>query len=242
MVQSGVSPDQRDSSNTMTFFCLGFRVLLPLLIILCAFSVHAQSGRRQSKAPQVAPVPTPTPEPTPKPKEETKTDTGFIVGIDRSDSFSYYPLSFYTTVLNACADRLKKGASAKVTTSEHMNRGEAIRAAKSEKTTHVVWLRFYVLSMNRQGTSDADIELEYTVFAPVTAKIATSGRTYQNATRTGPVIVGPPRGSTSILYREALLKRAAEDAADRILKALHLAVRDRPAFPSSVRLLHKSDR
>jgi hypothetical protein len=218
------------------------QLLLTFLALLCAFSVHAQSGRRQSKPPQVAPVPTPTPEPTPKPKEETKTDVGFIVGIDQNDSFSYYPLSYYTTVLNACADRLKRGSSAKVTTSEHMNRGEAIRAAKSEKTTYVVWLRFYALNMNNQSTRDADIELEYTVFTPVTAKIATSGRSYQNARRAGPVVVGPPGGSTSILYREALLKRTAEDAADRILKALHLAVGERPAFPSSVRLLHTSDR
>ncbi|HSB29312.1 MAG TPA: hypothetical protein VLE19_15700, partial [Pyrinomonadaceae bacterium] len=69
------------------------------------------------------------------------------------------------------------------------------------------------------------IQLEYVVFAPGTAKIVTSGRTYQNASRKGPVVVGPTGGgSTSGLYREVLLKRAGEEAGDRILRALHLIV------------------
>jgi len=59
------------------------------------------------------------------------------------------------------------------------------------------------------------------VFAPVTGKIATTGSTYPNARRAGPVVLGP--GSNPALYRDQLLVRAGEDAADRILKALHLS-------------------
>jgi hypothetical protein len=197
--------------------------LLLFIVLFFAVTVQAQSGRRQSKPAPAAPVPTPTPEPTPTPKEGTKTDLGFIVTIDTTAIFEYYPLSYYTAVVNACADRLRKASSATVTTAQHMNRGDAIKKAKTEKTTYVVLLRLVSYSMGGSGQGrDQDIELEFNVFAPTTAKIATSGKSYQNATRKGPVIVQPPGGSTSsIVYREMLLKRAAEDAADRILRSLH---------------------
>jgi hypothetical protein len=74
-----------------------------------------------------------------------------------------------------------------------------------------------------QYVRDSQIEIEYVVFAPGTAKIATSGRTYQNANRKGPVVVQPPGGSNNQVYVERMLERAAEDAAERILKALHLS-------------------
>ena len=66
-----------------------------------------------------------------------------------------------------------------------------------------------------------DLMLEYVAFAPGTAKVVTTGRSYMNGRRTGPVVVGPGGTSTSALYREKLLEMAGEDAGDRILKALH---------------------
>lgn len=202
-----------------------FRVLLGSLLLTCALSLHAQSGRRQTKPATAAPVPTPTPESTPTPKQETTDDLGFLVGMDTGSVFEYYPLSYYTTVLDACAGRLRKGSSAKVSTSNHLSRGEAIKKAKAEKTTYVVLLNLTQFTMSSRQGRDEDIELEFTVFAPQTGKIATSGRSYQNARRAGPVIVQPPGGSGNMMYRELLLRRAAEDAADRILKGLNLGER-----------------
>jgi hypothetical protein len=71
--------------------------------------------------------------------------------------------------------------------------------------------------------STQEAELEFIVYAPTTGKIATSGRSYQNANSKGPIVVQPPRGGGNTVYQERMLRRAAEDAADRILKALHLA-------------------
>ena len=218
----------------MTSLLFSFRVLLPSLIILFAITAQAQSGRRQSKPGPAVPVPTPTPEPTAQPKETPKSDLGFIVGMDSHGTFDFYAPSYYTAVLDGCSDRLRKASSAKtVTTSREMNRGDAIKKAKAEKTTYVVLLRLVSFRMSGQAR-DQDLEIEYTVFAPVTAKIATSGKSYQNANRSGPVIVQPPGGGTSsILYRERLLKRAAEDAADRILSALHMRGPDRLVVPTA---------
>ena len=202
-----------------------FRVLLGALLVVCALSVHAQSGRRQVKPATAAPVPTPTPAPTPTPKQETTIDLEFHVAMDTGSTFEYYPLRYYTAVVDACAARLSRASAAKVTTSRHLSRGEAVKKAKAEKTTYIVLLRLTQFAMSSRQGREEDIELEFTVFAPQTGKIATRGTSYQNARRQGPVIVQPPGGSSSVMYRELLLKRAAEDAADRILKALHVSER-----------------
>jgi hypothetical protein len=201
--------------------------LFLLLFVAIGFfstTAHTQSGRRQNKPAPSAPVPTPTPEPTPQPKNEPKSDLSFIVGIDRSDSFTYYPLGFYTAVLRGCSDSLSRGSSAKVTTSQHLTRSEAIKKAKTEKTAYVVWMRLTSLAMAtaRQPNVNEEAEIEYVVYTPVTAKIATNGRAYQNASRKGPIVVQPPGGRGNVLYQEHMLKRAAEDVGDRILKALHI--------------------
>lgn len=198
---------------------------LALLVLVAAIAfvavAQAQSGRRRTTPAPAAPIPTPTPDPTPTPKKEKESELGFIVGIDRSDGFSNLPLTFYSAVMNSCADRLRNGSSAKVDTASQLTRAEAIKKAKSEKTTYVVYLRFTTISMRDYSAQEA--ELEFIVYAPTTGKIATSGRSYQNANSKGPVVVQPPRGGGNIIYQERMLRRAAEDAADRILKALHLA-------------------
>jgi hypothetical protein len=224
----------------MTSLRFSLRILLPSLIILFAVTGLAQSGRRQKKPEPAAPVPTPTPEPTPTSKEEKKTDLGFIVSLDNSTMFEFYPLSYSSAVLQGCSERLRKASSADVTTARDMNRGDAIKKAKAEKTTYVVLLRLVSFPIGGTQRQDEEIELEYTVFAPVTAKIATSGKSYQNAARKGPVSVSRPGGTSSMLYREILLKRAAENAADRILSALHLRAPERPIGSTSFQPLRRA--
>ena len=193
-----------------------------LLLAFCALSVQAQSGRRQVKPPPVAPVPTPTPEATPVPKKEVKNDLVFFVGADRDSSYASLPFTYYDAVLRGCASRLRAGSSADVEVSDHdVNRGEAIKKAKSETNAYVVWLNLTIDSMAR---SYDDLVLEFIVYAPETAKIVTNGRSYLTGRRAGPVVVDPTSRRNSGLYREELLKRAGEEAGDRIIKALHLDV------------------
>ena len=194
------------------------RLTIVLLIALCALSVQAQSGRRKTQPAPAAPIPTPTPEPTPVPKKDDKTDLLFFVGASRLSSYGSYPFSYYDAVLRGCAERLRAGSSASVdVTDKDLSRGEAIKKAKSEARSYVVLL---TLSFDTLARSYDDLILEFVVFTPGTAKVLTSGRSYQNANRKGPVIV--PNGRTSGLYREQMLRQAGEDAGSRILKALHL--------------------
>ena len=199
------------------------RLAIIFLVAACALTVQAQSGRRQVKPEPAAPVPSPTPEPTPTPKKEHKEpELLFFLGADR-DTFASFSYSFYDAVLRGCADRLRSGSSAGVdVTDRSFSRGEAIKKAKADSKTYVVLL---TLKIDDPARSYDDLILMYDVFAPGTAKVVTTGRAYQRASRTAPVVVGPgSRGSNSILYREDLLRVTGEDAGNKILKALNLDV------------------
>jgi hypothetical protein len=203
-----------------------FGVSLALLVAMCSLFAYGQSGRRQAKPPVVAPVPSPTPEPTPeqKPKND-ENQVSFLIGLgDRSASFSRYPLTYVEAAAVGCAERLRKGSSASVTVSQReMSRGEAIAKAKSEQNSYVVLINLVEDAMSRSDSSGyVEIQVDYVVFAPATAKVLATGRTYENSARRGPVVVPRTPGSTVPTYREQSLRRAGEDAADRILKALHL--------------------
>jgi hypothetical protein len=192
-----------------------------LIIALCALSVQAQSGRRRTTPPPAAPVPTPTPEPTPTQKKSDNTDELlFLLGADRYSSNVNIPFSYYDAVLRGCAERLRAGSSADVdVASKDLSRGDAIKKAKSETKSYVIYMTLTVDTMGRRAD---ELILEYIMFAPVTAKIVTSGRAYMTGRRAGPVVVQPPNSRDGSIYREETLRRMGEDAGERILKAMHL--------------------
>jgi hypothetical protein len=155
------------------------------------------------------------------------------VAMDRRDTFAGYPISFYDAAMIGCADSLKHGSSAKVDVAQQeMSRAEAIKKAKDEKTTYVVLLKLANQAMTSSTSSNySDLAVEYTVFAPTTGKIATSGRSYPGSARKGPIVVGPSiPGSNNTILGEQTLKRAGQEAGDRILGALHLSF---PTTPPS---------
>lgn len=200
-----------------------YRLLTTVAVLaLYVLTVQAQSGRRHTQPEPAAPVPAPTPEPSPTPKKaEEKSELVFFIGADRNDSFASFPFTYYDAVVSGCANRLRAGSSADIDASnQSLSRGEAIKKAKADTKTYVVLL---TLKFDTMARSYDDMILEFVVFTPGTAKVAVTGHSYMNANRAGPIIA-QPRGSTSALYREQLLKVAGEDAGNRILKSLHLDV------------------
>lgn len=210
-------------SNRPASTALGLFVAL-LTAVYC-LSIYAQSGRRKTPPPAVAPVPTPTPEPTPEPSPQ-KDDNGitiFVAPADRAAFVALYPFSFNEAATTGCADRLEKGSSATVSLSQQtLTRGQAINKAKTGKA-YVVLINLVEDRMVGQSQEYVELEVDYVVFAPGNAKVITSGRTYERSGRRGPLVVGQRGpGATLPSYREQMLRKAGEDAGDRILKALHL--------------------
>jgi len=201
--------------------CKSYKACLVLLIFaLCALSVQAQSGRRQTKPAPAAPIPTPTPEPTPIPKKEQEAEELiFLVGVDRDTAHPSIPLHFHTTAQRGCAERLRTRSSAEVdVASRDMNRSDAIQKAKASTNTYVVLLS---LRLDSMAQSYDDLELDFVVFAPVTAKVVVTGRSLVTGNRAGPVVLGRTGRMPGGIFREQAVKQAGEDAADRIIKKVN---------------------
>ena len=198
------------SAKAICYFALTVAV-----IVLPGFSTAgAQSGRRGTKiTPQ--PVPVPTPEPTPAAfPEKSKGAIRFILGVDHYESFTSVSLGTAAGVRRSCADRLDEPVWARVESAQRtMARSDAIKLAKSEKDGYVVFLRIREDTMSSRTTGTPNnAYIEYTVFAPGTAKVFTSGSTYPASGRE--VILNPrPSGIEGDYY----LNRAARETADRIL-------------------------
>jgi hypothetical protein len=192
------------------------------LVAICALAVVAQSGRRARK-PEPAPAPSPEATPTPPPAQKPKPPPTFtfIVGLDGFGDFNAISPSIYTGVLRNCAGRLDSSIAVKAEIGPHdMSRADAIRQAKSEKETYVVWIRLRPNTVSGEtGVPDDpnNVFIEYWVFAPTTAKVATTGNTFPEAYR-NKVIRVPTSGVDGDYY----LNQAARGAAERILDHFHL--------------------
>ena len=196
------------------------RLTCLIVILLCAIAAQAQSGRRHTKPPPAAPVPTPTPEPTPTPKTENKEpELVILVGADDQSNYNSIPLQFYSVAVRGCADRLREKSGAVVEVAQNsLSRGEASKKAKSSDNTYVILL---TLEFETMARSYDDLELRFTVFAPLTSKVVTNGVEYLNGNRTGPVTVGRRGRLPGTLIQERIIRQAGEEAADRSLRAIN---------------------
>jgi len=201
------------------------------LVLSFTFIATAQSGRRANKSTQTNPppvVPAKVPVAAPSP-EKLGPRVTLLVGMDRSDAFSRIPLSASSGVLHSCVDRLNDAASVKVVMeSADLPRSDALKKAKASKDgQHVVWLQVHLDRGASQGANInfSDIVIEYMVFAPLTAKVVASGRTYPETYRNKSI---NPTRRTGGMYGDFLYHEAAREAAERILRAFHIATRPIP--------------
>lgn len=202
------------------------------LVLSLTFIATAQSGRRANKSTQTTPPPVaPATVPaiaSPAPEKLGPTVT-LLVCMDRSDAFSRIPLSASSGVLHSWVDRLNDSASVKVVMeSQDLPRSDALKKAKASKDgQHVVWLQVHLDRGASQGANSnlSDVVIEYMVFAPTTAKVVTSGRTYPETYRNKSI---NPTRRTGGMYGDFLYNEAAREAAERILRAFHVPTRPVP--------------
>jgi hypothetical protein len=209
--------------TALRLFAVSFIVGLALV---CGLSAAAQSGRRTKQSPPAAvPVPAASPTPT-KAVEKPKLALTFIVGMDSNDNFGLNTTNL-GAVLRALCDRLNESPAIQVDQVRgNLNRGGAIRRAKAETGAFVVLLEIETESRTVVTTRVTDLAIQYSVFAPETAKVKAFGRTYPQVARSRGVVVNP--GRTSI-YTDYQLEQAGRQAAEKILDAFHLSELDRSA-------------
>jgi hypothetical protein len=200
-----------------------------LLSLICLSAAHGQSGRRTPK-PKTVVTPAPEAEPTPAPKKQTSEPTlTFILGIDQNDGFSNVTLNTLSGVRRNLGQRLAESDGIRVEISQRsMSRGDAVKQAKAEKDSYMVWVQVKNDTMRTAQNENQNAYIEYTVFAPGSGKVETSGSSYpQNRSKD---ILG--RRTTDI-DGDYFLNRAAREAAERILAKFG---RDAPRrWPATVR-------
>lgn len=209
-----------------------FGVVLVGVFLLAVVTVNAQSGRRAPKG--TVTVPSVSGPKTVEKKSVPDKDVRIplLVAIEDHNPFSGLPYYLAGTIRDTCTDRLRKSPDLKVGLVERgINRSDAIKLAKAEKETYIVWLQIESDSFDsgRSGSATPDtLYVRYTIYTPVTAKIKASGRTYKNIYRTGKggVLGRIPSSRGGSIYSEYALKQAAEEAAEQILHAFLLTAPD----------------
>jgi len=206
------------------------RILQSILLILaCAMLTQAQSGRRSTGAPPSTPSVS-----GPKTVEKAPAKAPrihLLVGVENRNPFTNIPYYLSDTVLDNCVRRLADSADiVPNAVGRGMDRVDAVRRAKAERESYVVWLQIQsdVLDSGKQQKNGPDeLYVRYTIFEPVTAKVRQSGRTHQQIYKTGRGGVSSPTSSRNgAIYSEYALKQAAREAAERILEAFEIRVRD----------------
>lgn len=190
--------------------------LIGCFLLSCAAVSLAQSGRRPRK-PAAPVVVEPEPASTPvAPAPKLQPSFELTVGLDDRGGFANLPSYFYTDALETIIRRLTEDSSVKVNNAGYTTRSAAMKSAKGGKDGYVVYLQLRLDTMNADGGSNnaSDVVIEYTVFAPLSAQIAESGRTYARAYQNKGVILRP---STSGVYKTDRLNQAAKAAAQQIL-------------------------
>jgi hypothetical protein len=136
-------------------------------------------------------------------------------------------------------ERLSESPHVKITQEKEMNRKEAADLAKTRTDDYVVWIQLEV-DVKMNGTLESDSErasittinpgcllIGYVVFTPATGKVRNQGRVYQDeypsictgtASRPSPL----PSDREPRHPVEYTLRKAAREAADRVMTALDI--------------------
>lgn len=197
--------------------------VITALALLSVLTVGAQSGRKTRK-PEPPPIASPTPGNTSQQvTKPTKPALTLIVGLERTIVHGAVALASTTAALNAMVDRFEDHPNVKVARVDgHMSRNDAVRRAKAEEEAYVVFMELDMDGM--AGAAGGQLRLSFWVYSPVTANVKKSGQTYPQMYRTSSVILNP---RTSGIYGDYQVQEAARDAAERILRAFNIPLKDK---------------
>jgi hypothetical protein len=202
-------------------------LLIFSIILVCATVTQAQSGRRSSNGQTTAPSVS-----GPKTVEKTTVKAPriqLLVSVEDRNPLASVPYYLSDTVLDNCVRRLNDATEINATTSGRgMTRAEAGIKAKAQKEAYVIFLQIEsdITPSAKQAKNGPDeLYVRYTIFEPATARIKQWGRTHQQIYKTGQGGVSTSSKSSPV-YSEYALKQAAKEAAERVLEAFEIKIRD----------------
>jgi len=197
------------------------------LLIFASNNLMGQAGRRVQK-PAATPTP-PSAEPTPSPKPIAKPKLTLKVVSDPALT-TYLIFPFPEHMQAWVIDRLKKSPLLAVTEGARANRSEAVRLAKEEKETFIVWVELEDSQLGKaenvgQRAGSGEVWINYSILSPGTGKTKTFGRVVLSQT-------APRAGSANVLRAcyptargdEYLLLQGSLEVATRIFESFDIPV------------------
>jgi len=198
----------------------------PLVVVfvclLLGATALAQSGRKQKKAetqppvqgvnqPETRTVPEPA-APEEKPKQKEK---GPAILVSTAMTDIEIPMYYADAAREGCVSEFRrevKGIELRQERNQH--RGDAIKAAKDDDRTYVVYIE---LIYDRLGAGSMNgLDMRYTIFEPKTAKVLGVGSGYP---RQPSGMGAPPIGATR---DQVYVDWAGRDVAQQVIKRLNL--------------------
>ena len=202
-------------------------LLATVALVVSASALQAQSGRRSTNTNTTSPSVS-----GPKTIEKTPAKVSkiqLLVGIEDNNPFMNVPYYLSDTVLDNCVRHLNDATEINARPATRgMTREQASTKAKAEKETFVVFLQIEadLTPTAKQAKKGPDeLYVRYTIFEPATARIKQWGRTHQQIYKTGQGGVST-NSKDSPVYSEYALKQAAKEAAERVLEAFEIKLRD----------------
>jgi hypothetical protein len=221
--------DMKSHTNNLCAIANSRNLLAVLFLLAITITVDAQSGRRSSSGQTTAPSVS-----GPKTVEKATVKAPkiqLLVSVEDHNLLVGVPYYLSDTVLDNCVRRLNDAAEINATTAGRgMTRTEAGVKAKAQKEAFVIFLQIesdIAPSAKQAKNGPDDLYVRYTIFEPATARIKQWGRTHQQIYKTGQGGVSTS-SKNSAVYSEYALKQAAKEAAERVLEAFEIKLRDEP--------------
>jgi hypothetical protein len=219
--------DMKSPINNLRAIVTNRSLLAGFFLLAITITVSAQSGRRSSNGQTTAPSVS-----GPKTVEKATVKAPkiqLLVSVEDRNPLMSVPYYLSDTVLDNCLRRLNDAPETDATTAGRaMTRAEAIIKAKAQKEAFVVFLQIEsdITPSAKQAKNGPDeLYVRYTIFEPATARIKQWGRTHQQIYKTGQGGVSTSSKSSPV-YSEYALKQAAREAAERVLEAFEIKIRD----------------
>ncbi len=221
--------DMKSHTNNLRAIVRNRNLRAVLFLLAIAITVDAQSGRRssngQTTAPSVSGAKTVEKAAVKAPKIQ------LLVSVEDRNPLMSVPYYLSDTVLDNCVRRLNDASEINaitITAGRGMTRAEAVIKAKAQKEAFVIFLQIEsdITPTAKQAKNGPDeLYVRYTIFEPATARIKQWGRTHQQIYKTGQGGVSTTSKSSPV-YSEYALKQAAKEAAERVLEAFEIKIRD----------------
>jgi hypothetical protein len=219
--------NMKSFTNNLRAMVTNRNLLAVFFLLAITMTVDGQSGRRSSNGQTTAPSVS-----GPKTVEKTMVKAPriqLLVSVEDRNQLVSVPYYLSDTVLDNCVRRLNDAAEINATIARRsMTRAEAIVRAKAQKEAYVIFLQIEsdITPSAKQAKNGPDeLYVRYTIFEPATARIKQWGRTHQQIYKTGQGGVSTS-AKNSAVYSEYALKQAAKEAAERVLEAFEIKIRD----------------